>query len=456
VLSSSARTFVPLPLATRQPRRQPIVPVLGRPPRVHLWHIGCQMNDADREQLAEQFADIGFVAEVPLVDADLAVLITCTVRANAEQKVYGKFRELIPWKRARPGRAIAMTGCMAVEHGEAMLDRLPELDYVFDVRDPDGFLAKLQASHGADLDGPLALPASDRLCAYVPVMGGCNEMCTYCIVPFVRGREASRPVGAIVEHVQRLVDRGVRDVTLLGQNVNSYRDPETGARLPALLRAVDAVPGLWRLRFLTSHPRNAVPELFEAMHELPTVCEQLHLPVQAGHDALLHRMRRLYSVQEYREKIDTARRTVRPRLALSTDIIVGFSGETDAEFAGTEQLMRDLRFDTVHLAAYSVRPGTAAARRPDDIPLVEKKRRLNHLLAVQREIAASQNARYVGTAVEVLVEGAAEDGRLFGRTRENKVAWLPAASAAVGSLASGRVIAATAWQLQVTPVEAAA
>jgi tRNA-2-methylthio-N6-dimethylallyladenosine synthase len=414
------------------------------------------MNDADREQLAEQFADIGFVAEVPLAEADLAVLITCTVRANAEQKVYGKFRELIPWKRERPGRAIAMTGCMAVEHGEAMLDRLPELDYVFDVRDPDGFMAKLQALHSADLDGPLALPASDRLCAYVPVMGGCNEMCTYCIVPFVRGRETSRPVGAIVEHVQRLVERGARDVTLLGQNVNSYRDPESGARLPDLLRAVDAVPGLWRLRFLTSHPRNAVPELFEAMQELPTVCEQLHLPVQAGHDALLQRMRRLYSVQEYREKIAAARRTVRPRLALSTDIIVGFSGETDAEFAGTEQLMRDLRFDTVHLAAYSVRPGTAAARRPDDIPLVEKKRRLNHLLAVQREIAAAQNARYVGTEVEVLVEGAAEDGRLFGRTRENKVAWLPAASASVGSLAGGRVTTATAWQLQVTPVEAAA
>ena len=423
---------------------------------MHLWHIGCQMNDADREQLAEQFADIGFVAEVPLAEADLAVLITCTVRANAEQKVYGKFRELIPWKRERPGRAIAMTGCMAVEHGEAMLDRLPELDYVFDVRDPDGFMAKLQALHSADLDGPLALPASDRLCAYVPVMGGCNEMCTYCIVPFVRGRETSRPVGAIVEHVQRLVERGARDVTLLGQNVNSYRDPESGARLPDLLRAVDAVPGLWRLRFLTSHPRNAVPELFEAMQELPTVCEQLHLPVQAGHDALLQRMRRLYSVQEYREKIAAARRTVRPRLALSTDIIVGFSGETDAEFAGTEQLMRDLRFDTVHLAAYSVRPGTAAARRPDDIPLVEKKRRLNHLLAVQREIAAAQNARYVGTEVEVLVEGAAEDGRLFGRTRENKVAWLPAASASVGSLAGGRVTTATAWQLQVTPVEAAA
>src|SRR6202140_3496457 len=228
ILSDSARGFRPLPLIARAPRREPQVPVLGRAPRVHLWHIGCQMNDADREDLGAQLADIGCVPEAALEDADIAVLITCTVRANAEQKVFGKFRELIPWKRERPGRAIAMTGCMAVEHGEAMLDRLPELDYVFDVRDPDGFMAKLQGLHGADLDGPLALPASDRLCAYVPVMGGCNEMCTYCIVPFVRGRETSRPVGAIVEHVQRLVDRGVRDVTLLGQNVNSYRDPQSG------------------------------------------------------------------------------------------------------------------------------------------------------------------------------------------------------------------------------------
>ncbi|MBV9099949.1 MAG: MiaB/RimO family radical SAM methylthiotransferase [Candidatus Dormibacteraeota bacterium] len=454
VLSDAARGFMPLTMAARA-RRQPIVPVLGRAPRVHLWHIGCQMNDADREGLAEQFADIGFVPEVPLEQADLAVLITCTVRANAEQKVFGKFRELIPWKREQPGRAIALTGCMAVEHGEAILDQLPELDYVFDVREPDGFMAKLQALHAIDLDGPMPLPASDRLCAYVPVMGGCNEMCTYCIVPFVRGREQSRPVHEVVKHVERLVARGVRDVTLLGQNVNSYRDPDSGGRLPELLAAVDSVTGLWRLRFLTSHPRNAVPALFEAMAGLPTVCEQLHLPVQAGHDSLLRRMRRLYTVEEYRAKIDAARATVRPRLAVSTDVIVGFCGETDAEFAASEAMLRDIRFDTVHLAAYSVRPGTAAARRADDVPPAEKKRRLNHLLAVQRDIAARINAGYVGTEVEVLVEGAAADGRCFGRTRENKVAWLPPRAAGAGSLVRGRVDAATAWQLHVTPAAAA-
>jgi len=259
-----------------------------------------------------------------------------------------------------------------------------------------------------------------------------------------------------VEHVERLVSQGVREVTLLGQNVNSYHDKEHRARLPELLAAVDAVPGLWRLRFLTSHPRNAVPELFAAMRDLPTVCEQLHLPVQAGDDNLLRRMRRLYSVDEYRAKIDAAVGTVGSRLALSTDIIVGFCGETDEEFAGTEQLMRDVRFDTVHLAAYSVRPGTAAARREDDVPLALKKERLNHLLTVQREIAAARNALYVGSSVEILVDGIAEDGRPYGRTRENKVAWLPSGTARPGELHTAQVVDASAWQLHVERVRAAA
>jgi tRNA-2-methylthio-N6-dimethylallyladenosine synthase len=460
-LSSSASHFQPLPLAQRGAgdvparRREPIVPRLGRPPRVHLWHIGCQMNDADHERLAESFAEIGFIPDVPLEDADVAVLISCAVRSNAEQKVYGKFKELIPWKHERAGRAIALTGCMAVEHGSALLQRMSELDYMFDVREPEGFFARLQSLYGGDVDGPVTMPASDRLLAYVPVMGGCNEMCTYCIVPFVRGRESSRATAEIVDDVQRLVGRGVREVTLLGQNVNSYRDPQHGTGLPELLGAVDAVPGLRRLRFLTSHPRNAVPELFEAMRDLPSVCEQLHLPVQAGDDALLHRMRRVYSVAEYREKIATAVSTV-PDLALTTDIIVGFSGESEAEFEGTVQLLRDIRYDVVHIQAYSVRPGTAAARRPDDVPLAEKKRRLNHLLDIQRGIALERNRALLGRDVEVLVEGVAEDGRPYGRTRQGKVAWLPIGSATGGELRGGRVATATHWQLELDAVSAAA
>jgi tRNA-2-methylthio-N6-dimethylallyladenosine synthase len=344
---------------------------------------------------------------------------------------------------------------MAVEHGSALLQRMADLDYMFDVREPEGFFARLQSLYGGDVDGPVTMPASDRLLAYVPVMGGCNEMCTYCIVPFVRGRESSRSTGEIVEDVHRLVARGVREVTLLGQNVNSYRDPGTGAGLPELLAAVDAVPGLWRLRFLTSHPRNAVAQLFEAMRDLPTVCEQLHLPVQAGDDELLRRMRRVYSVAEYREKIAAAVATV-PDLALTTDIIVGFSAETESEFEGTVQLLRDIRYDVVHIQAYSVRPGTAAARRPDDVPLVEKKRRLNHLLDIQRGIALERNRALLGRRVEVLVEGVAEDGRPFGRTRQGKVAWLPPGTAAAGELCRGRVSEVTHWQLELDAVSAAA
>jgi tRNA-2-methylthio-N6-dimethylallyladenosine synthase len=447
-LSPAASHFQAVPLATR--RREPIVAPLGRPPRVHLWHIGCQMNEADREHLAEQLAEIGCIPEVPLGDADLAIIISCAVRQNAEQKVFGRFRELTRWKAARPGRAIALTGCMGVEHGSALLDRLPGLDYLFDVREPEGFLARLQGLWGGDLDGPLPLPASDRLSAYVPVIGGCNEMCSYCIVPFVRGREGSRPVEAVVEDVRRLVGRGVREVTLLGQNVNSYRDPATGSGLPELMAAVDAVPGLWRQRFLTSHPRNASPALFEAIRDLPTVCEQLHLPVQAGDDDLLRRMRRVYTVAGYQAIIDRARAAV-PTLTLSTDIIVGFCGETEAEFEGTERLLREVRFDVVHLQAYSPRPGTAAARRPDDVPLVEKKRRLNHLLAVQREIALERNLALCGTEVEVLVESVTDDGRPFGRSRGNRVTRLAEGSAVAGELVRAEVRSATAWQLVAEP-----
>jgi tRNA-2-methylthio-N6-dimethylallyladenosine synthase len=449
-LSPAAARFQPVPLAETQPRR-PITPPLGRPPRVHLWHIGCQMNQADRERLAEQLAEIGCVPEVGLEDADLAVMITCAVRQNAEQKVHGRFHELLRWKAARPGRAIALTGCMGVEHGSTLLRRLPGLDYLFDVREPDGFLARLQATWQGDLDGPVPLPASDRLSAYVPVIGGCNEMCAYCIVPFVRGRKASRPVAAVVRDVERLVERGVREVTLLGQNVNSYRDPESGAGLPELMAAVDGVPGLWRQRFLTSHPRNATGALFEAMRDLPTACEHLHLPVQAGDDALLRRMRRLYGVADYRAIVERAVGTV-PGLTLSTDVIVGFCGETEEELAGTERLLREVRFDVVHLQAYSPRPGTAAARRADDVPLEEKKRRLNHLLAVQREIALERNRALLGREVEVLVEGVGEEGRPFGRSRGNRVTWLPPGCAVTGDLVRATVREATAWQLVADPV----
>ena len=404
------------------------------------------MNTADAEAITEQLAEIGLRPGAALVDADLAVLVTCAVRQHAEDKTAGRLGELAEWKRARPGRTIALTGCMASEHGGSLLRRFPQLDYVFDVRDADGFMARLRDLYAGAVEGPVPLPAGDRLSAYVPVIHGCNEMCTYCIVPFVRGRERSRPVEEVVAQVRRLVEGGVVEVTLLGQNVNSYRDPQTGTDLAGLMAAVDRVPGLRRQRFLTSHPRNASASLLAAIRELPTACEHLHLPVQSGSDSCLRRMKREYSIGDYVRVLEDARRAV-PEIALSTDIIVGFCGETEAEFEATMALLRDVAFDTVHIQAYSPRPGTAAHRRPDDVPLAVKKARLQAVLALQREISERRNRALVGRTVEVLVEGhGAEDGRPYGRTRQNRVTWL-ARSAATGSVVSATVVEATAWQL---------
>ncbi len=403
------------------------------------------MNSADAESLAEQFSEIGMVPGVELENADLAVLVTCAVRQHAEDRASSHLGALAAWKKAKAGRGIALTGCMVGEHGASLLRRFRHLDYVFDMREPDGFFARLRDLYQGALEGPVPLPASDRLFAYLPVILGCNEMCTYCIVPFVRGREASRPADEIEIEARRMVDRGVVEITLLGQNVNSYRSPADGSGLPELMAKVDRVPGLKRLRFLTSHPRNASARLLDAIADLPTACEQFHLPVQSGSDSCLRRMKREYSVAEYRKVLSRARERVQG-ISLSTDVIVGFCGETDAEFRATLRMLAEIRFDTVHVQAYSPRPGTAAYRRQDDVPLAAKKERLQEVLALQRSISEERNRALIGTEIEVLVEGSAADGRVFGRTRQNRVAWVER-SANPGETVLARVISATAWQL---------
>jgi len=416
-----------------------------RAPRVNIWQIGCQMNSADADSLAEQFAELGMVPGVELENADLAVLVTCAVRQHAEDRASSRLGELAKWKATRPGRAIALTGCMVGEHGGSLLRRFRHLDYVFDMRDPDGFFARLRDLYQGALEGPVPLPASDRLFAYLPVILGCNEMCTYCIVPFVRGRESSRPAGQIEADARRLVERGVVEITLLGQNVNSYLSPEDGSGLAELMARVDKVPRLKRMRFLTSHPRNASDQLLDAIAGLDTACEQLHLPVQSGSDSCLQRMKREYSVRAYLEVLQRARERV-DDIALSTDVIVGFCGETDAEFSDTLRMLAEVRFDMVHVQAYSPRPGTAAFRRPDDVPLAVKKERLQAVLELQRGISQERNQALIGGSVEILIEGVGEDGRSYGRTRQNRVAWLER-QAIPGETVRARVTAASAWQL---------
>jgi tRNA-2-methylthio-N6-dimethylallyladenosine synthase len=420
-------------------------PPSGR--RFHLWVSGCQMNESDADYLAQGLGAAGFQPVDDLDEADLAILVTCCVRQNAEQKAYGRFRELEGWKQARPGRAIAMTGCMANKEKDRLYERLPDLDYRFDMRQYEAFIEDLHGEYETDPAQTGGAVLQHGLTAYVPVIFGCNEVCSFCIVPFVRGTERSRPLSDVVEDVRRFAGQGVREVTLLGQTVNSYRDPLTGAGLATLLDAVSKVSGIWRVRFLTSHPRHVHDDLLLAIRDLPRVCEHLHLPFQSGDDLILKQMRRRYTRDEYRACIAHARALI-PDLSVSTDVIVGYPGETEEQFQRTLSLLEEIRFDVVHIQGFSPRPRTTAARQPDDVEPEEKKRRINVLLAAQRRIAEEANRRWTGRTVEVLVEraGATE---LSGRSRQNKVVIATAPlGAEVGTVRRVMVEDATAWQLR--------
>ena len=415
--------------------------------RFHLWVSGCQMNESDADYLGQGLGAAGFQAVDSLDDADLAILVTCCVRQNAEQKAYGRFRELKGWKQARPGRAIAMTGCMANKEKDRLYERLPDLDYRFDMRQYEAFIEDLQGEYETDPAQTGGAVLQHGLTAYVPVIFGCNEVCSFCIVPFVRGTERSRPIQDIVDDVTRFALQGVREVTLLGQTVNSYLDPTSGTRLAGLLETVGKVPGIWRVRFLTSHPRHVHDDLLLAIRDLPRVCEHLHLPFQSGDDAILKQMRRRYTRDEYRACIDRARSLV-PEISLSTDVIVGYPGETEEQFQRTLSLLEEIRFDVVHIQGFSPRPRTTAARQPDDVDPAEKKRRINVLLAAQRRIAEAANRRWLGRTVEVLVERT-EGDELSGRSRQNKtVIGRSPLGAEVGTVRLVEVDDATAWQLR--------
>ena len=405
------------------------------------------MNESDADYLVQGLTCAGFEQTSELDSADLAILVTCCVRQNAEQKAYGRFRELRGWKRERAGRAIAMTGCMANKEKDQLFARLPDLDYRFDMREYEAFIRDLQGEYETDPAQTGGAVLEHGLTAFVPAIFGCNEVCSFCIVPFVRGTERSRPLQDIVEDVGRFAAQGVREVTLLGQTINSYRDPQSGARLSDLLAAVERVTGIWRVRFLTSHPRHVHDDLLLAIRDLPRVCEHLHLPVQSGDDRILTQMRRRYSAAEFRETVSRARGLI-PDLALSTDIIVGYPGETEDQFQLTVSLLEELRFDVVHVQGFSPRPRTTAGRQLDDVSPQEKKRRINVLLELQRRIAAEANQRWLGREVEVLLERV-EPGRAAGRTRQNRVvqADVPL-TAEVGTVRRVRIEEATAWQLR--------
>ena len=403
------------------------------------------MNSADSESLARRLLAAGYVEE-SLDRADVAILNTCVVRQASEDRVYSKLHELREWKT--PERTIALTGCLVGKEGDGLRSRFPHLDAVVPIGDYEPFVAELEARY--DYSQGEALPHAGRtgVSHYVRVIQGCDHNCTFCIVPRVRGREKHVPIDAVVAECRQAVADGAREVVLLGQNVDDYHDPDGRGGLATLVREVEAIPGLRRLRFLTSHPQDLEVELLELMAESEIVCRELQLPVQSGDDTVLKRMARGYQTRHYRKIIETARRLM-PDLGLATDVIVGFPGESEEAYLNTRALVEELEFDVVHIAMYSPRPGTfAATRMVDDVPHGEKLRRLNDLLALSREIAARKTARWVGREVEVLIEGQDELQRPFGRIRQGKRAVvLRGGDVRPGDVVNIRVMQATAGQL---------
>ena len=401
------------------------------------------MNTADSESIARKLLAAGYVEE-SLERADIAILNTCVVRQASEERVYSKLHELRQWKTAE--RTIAVTGCIVGKEGERLQARFPLVDAVVPIGEYDSFIAGLQARH--DWSQGEALPQAGRtgVSHFVRIIQGCDHNCTFCIVPRVRGRERHVPMHEVLAECTEAIADGAREIVLLGQNVDDYTDPGGRGGMAALVREVERLPGLKRLRFMTSHPQDLEPELLEVMAASNVVCRELQLPVQSGDDLVLRRMARGYQTRHYRATIERAR-ALMPDIGLATDVIVGFPGETDEAFQNTRRLLEDIEFDVVHLAMYSPRPGTyAAAKMPDDVPDSEKLRRLNDLLALQREIATRKTARWIGRKVEVLVEGRDELGRPYGRIRQGKRA-VVLGHAEPGTLVDIRVIQATAGQL---------
>ncbi|MGC8633584.1 MAG: MiaB/RimO family radical SAM methylthiotransferase [Candidatus Limnocylindrales bacterium] len=515
-------------------------------PSFHVWTLGCQMNQSDSEEMAGALLAAGCAEAESMDSADLIVINSCAIREAAEARIIGRQGQLAKLKAANPGLRVVLTGCaVRTDNRDRLARRFPAVD-LFLRPDEEGELVprlglasptapgllasslassperaaatdvpsspvsatpaghpspaaggKEQAARPAVPLGARALAVRagqvarrSRVHAWLPIIYGCDKMCTYCIVPFSRGPERSRPFDDVLAEARRLAEDGYREVTLLGQNVNSYghdlpAEPrfehvhggrDMGRQIPLdgrpdiaeLIRAIDAIrtsegaPAIPRLRFITSHPWDLGERLISAMAECPSLCEHLHLPVQSGSDPVLRRMGRQYTVASYLELVDRLRQAV-PGICLTTDVIVGFCGETEAQFSETLALLERVRFDTVFAAAFSPRPGTPAARLPDDVPPGEKRRRLNQLLALQETIGWERNRAWLGRVTEVLVDGIDRGGepglsalRLSGRNRENKLVHCNGPAELLGQLVHVRVEHAGPYSLAGSLVEAEA
>jgi tRNA-2-methylthio-N6-dimethylallyladenosine synthase len=408
-------------------------------PTYHIWTIGCQMNKAESERIAARFEELGYGAAPSINEADLIVLNSCVVRQSAEDRVVNKLHDLKHLKKEKPQTLLALTGCIVDSDTNSLHKRFPFIDQFFKAGEQPPWLEKAEG---------VSLPLQPTPSVYVAISQGCDNFCSYCIVPYRRGRERSKPLEEIVCEVKELVRRGAKEVILLGQNVDSYgHDLEGKPDLADLLVELNKVEGLARLRFLTNHPKDMSQKLIKAIADLDKVCEQLNLPVQAGSDAILKAMKRGYTAAQYRQLVKKIREKL-PACAISTDIIVGFPGENETQFQQTLDLLSEIKFATVHVAAYSPRAGTVAARElEDNIPSEEKKERLNRIERLQEQIQTEGNAHLMGRTVEILVEGK-NKGKWYGRTRTDKLVFFSSGGDYLGQLVKTKVEKTSPWSLQ--------
>jgi len=525
---ATAPATPPVPTDARMTEFRPDAPSL---PTFHVWTLGCQMNRSDSEEMAGRLLAAGCAEAATMDTADLVVINTCAIREAAEQKVIGRQGVLKKLKAANPAMRVVLTGCAVREaERDGLARRFPAVDlFLRPDEEPELVdrlgLASAQGAVGlagrrsaaTTIVGRVNVGAADHLpgtraaavtggaidresatSAWLPIVYGCDKTCTYCIVPFSRGPERSRPFDEILDEARSLAAAGYREVTLLGQNVNSYghdlasderfadvdTDRWAGRRLDlhgrpdlaALIRAIDAirtadgVPAIPRLRFVTSHPWDLSDRLIAAMADCPSICAHLHLPVQSGSDDVLRRMGRQYTIEHYRERLDRIRAAVSD-IAISTDVIVGFCGETDEQFRATLELLETVRYDQVFAAAYSERPGTPATRLTDDVPPAVKRARLNELLALQESIGLERNRAWLGREVEVLVDSLTAPRshdhaderdlhevhddhatparqRVAGRSRQNKLVHLAGEAELIGRLVTARIDQAGPYALR--------
>ena len=432
--------------------------------KYYIWTEGCQMNVADSQRVASALEHLGYHASPKAEEADVVVMNTCVVRQSAEDKAYGRLTSLNKIKKHRPELVINLMGCLVGVKGNVQVaERFPYVDVFSPPSDPTPLVEYLLKRDGRELeaaevaqrfawqDEDLVLPVEQRgnlVSAFIPIVYGCSHACTYCIIPYRRGVELSRPPEEILAEARALAAQGVKEITLLGQIVDRYgQDRPDYPNLSGLLRRLSNVDGIERLRFLTSHPNWMTDELLDTVAELPKVMPHIEVPIQAGDDVVLENMRRSYTQQQYRELVGRIRARI-PDVSIATDIIVGFPGETEEQYQHTYDLLADLKLDVAHLARYSPRAGTVSARRmPDDVPDEEKWRRFRALEELQEKLVDEIHARYLDQTVEVLFEEKVR-GRWKGRTPTNKLVFVETEADLRGQVVPVHITRTGPWSMQ--------